>query len=116
MAEPVKKATAKDVRKDSAHLSAASKQTMNGTSRATPEEAPTIVHLRAKVRGRVVIRLRVLDRRYTADKIVQLLNAGNALWDVGDPARYHRIKKDGKVIAEIEHADEDIQWGHYEPS
>jgi hypothetical protein len=112
MAERNGKATSKD----STRKSAAAKPSVNGTSRATiSEETSTVVHLRAKVRGQVLIRLRVLDRRYTADKIVRLLNAGNALWDVGDPARYHRIQKDGKVIAEIEYADEDIEWCRYEP-
>jgi hypothetical protein len=115
MAERNGKGTSKQVSTDSARKPAAAKQSANGTSGSTSEEAPVIVQLRAKVRGRVFIRLRVLDRRYTADKIVRLLNAGNALWDVGDPARYHRIQKDGKVIAEIEYADEDFEWCHYEP-
>ena len=29
-------------------------------------------------------------------------------------ARYHRVKKNGRVIAEIEYADEDCQWERYQ--
>jgi hypothetical protein len=46
--------------------------------------------------------------------LARLLNAGNALWDVGDLARYHQIGKGGKVIAQLEQADEDINWENYE--
>ena len=35
-------------------------------------------------------------------------------WDTGDSARYHRIEKGGKVIAEIEYADEDTRWERYQ--
>ncbi len=93
MAERNGKGTSRQVTKESARKPPAAKQGVNGTSKDTSEQVPIIVPLRAKVRGQVYIRLRVLDRKYTAEKIVQLLNAGNALWDVGDPARYHRIVK-----------------------
>ena len=76
-------------------------------------EVPETVELLARVTGEVRIRLRVLDAHYTAEKLAKLLNAGNPMWDVGDLARYHRIAKGGKVVAELEFADEDVNWEHY---
>jgi hypothetical protein len=87
--------------------------TRNGNQKAAADETIT-VELRARVRGDVFIRLRVLHPAYSAEKIAKLLNEGNAQWDVGDSARYHRIEKGGKFIAEIEYADEDTYWERYE--
>jgi len=44
----------------------------------------------------------VFDSGYSAQKIAKLLNSGNVSWDVGTGARYHRVEKNGKLIAEIE--------------
>jgi hypothetical protein len=95
----------------------------NGAKKATTRAAvavlpatpavPETVELRARVKGEVRIRLRVLDPHYTAEKLAKLLNAGNPTWDVGDLARYHRIEKGGKVVAELEFADDDVYWEHY---
>src|SRR4051794_5765061 len=76
-------------------------------------EPPEVVELYAQVRGEVRIRMKLLDPNYTAEKLAKLLNAGNALWDVGDPARYHRVEKGGKLIAELEYVDEDTHWEQY---
>jgi hypothetical protein len=86
----------------------------NGQDRATAKEGPQTVELRARITGEVLIRLRVLDPRCTPEMLARLLNAGNALWDVGDLARYHQIGKGGKIVAELEQADEDINWEHYQ--
>lgn len=89
-----------------------------GAARKTPElptnGTPATIELRAQLKGEVFIKLRILDATYTAEKIAKLLNAGNALWDVGDAARYHRIEHRGKLIAEIQYADEDMHWERYE--
>ena len=102
----------------------AERASKNGTKKATtggavavlPAAAPAVpetVELRARITGEVRLRLRVLDGHYTAEKLAKLLNAGNSTWDVGDLARYHRIVKGGKVVAELEFADEDFNWVHY---
>src|SRR5438105_11506253 len=91
-------------------VGAAAKPAANGIPKGTADAPATTVELRARVRGEVFIRLRVLDPSYTAEKLAQMLNAGNASWEVGARARYHRIEKNGKVIAEIELADEDTRW------
>jgi hypothetical protein len=75
---------------------------------------PLTVTLRARVKGKAVIRLLVHNSSYTAEDIAELLNRGNEAWEGGEGARYHRIKKNGRVIAEIEFADEDIQWERYQ--
>ena len=77
-------------------------------------EGPLMVELRAEVRGEVTIRLRVFDPVYTPKKLAKLLNRGNAMWDVGNGARYHHIEDGGKVVAEIEFADEDWHWENYQ--
>jgi len=97
-----------------ANAAAATASSANGTQKAKTKERPLTIALRAKVVGEVSIRLRVVDRNYTAEKIARLLNQGNASWDVGRSARYHQIEKNGKVIAEIECADEDTHWERYE--
>ena len=66
------------------------------------------------MKGKVYLRLRVLDPHYTAEDIAELLNAGNESWEGGEAARSHRFKKNGRVIAEIEYADEDCQWERYQ--
>jgi hypothetical protein len=86
----------------------------NGIEEPVPPPTPVTVELRARVKGEVFIRLRVLDPRYSAARIVRMLNEGNTTWNVENAARYHRIQKNGKVIAEIEYADEDTYWEHYE--
>ena len=78
------------------------------------DDLPVSVSLLARVKGRVYLRLRVLDPHYTAEDIADLLNAGNDSWEGVEAARYHRIKKHGRVIAEIEFADEDLQWERYQ--
>jgi hypothetical protein len=72
------------------------------------------VELRARVKGEVFIRLRVLDPAYTAGKFAHPLNDGHASWDVGGSARYRRIEKNRKVIAEIEYAGEDNGWERHQ--
>ena len=97
----------------------------NGSKKATTRVAvavlpaptpgvPETVELTARVTGEVRIRLRVHDAHYTAEKLAKLLNAGNPTWDVGDLARYHRIEKGGKVVAELEDADEEVNWEQYQ--
>jgi hypothetical protein len=106
---------AKNAEKTSTKNSA-KKATTRSAVAVLPAPAPGVpetVELRARVTGEVRLRLRVLDARYTAEKIAKLLNAGNQTWDVGDLARYHRIEKGGKVVAELEYADEDVNWEHY---
>ncbi|HLN30043.1 MAG TPA: hypothetical protein VK395_20035 [Gemmataceae bacterium] len=93
---------------------AATAPTASGSDSANTNEAPLTIGLRARVRGEVAIRLRVIDPRYTAEKIARLLNQGNPSWDVGRRARYYQIEKNGHVIAEIEYADEDTHWERYE--
>jgi hypothetical protein len=85
----------------------------NGSPRVAATEPGTTVALRARVKGEVFLRLRVLHPAYTAEKIARLLNEGNGAWDAGASARYHCIEKAGKVIAEIEYADEDTRWERY---
>ena len=78
------------------------------------DELPISVSLLARVKGKVYLRLRVLDPHYTAEDVAKLLNAGNESWEGAEGARYHRVKKNGRVIAEIEFADEDFQWERYQ--
>jgi len=110
--------TKRPVKKNSTRRSAARPVAAKSTTRAAHEPVANgtsqTIDLRAKVRGEVLIRLRVFDPAYTARKIVRLLNAGNASWDVGEVARYYRIERGGKVIAQIEYADEDTHWERYE--
>jgi len=97
-----------------ANQAAATAPSTNGTPNTLPNEEPLTIALRARVRGEVAIRLTVIDSKYTAEKIARLLNQGNASWDVGRRARYYQIEKHGKVIAEIEYADEETYWDRYE--
>lgn len=99
-----------------ASRTSAKKATTRAAVAVLPAGAPAVpetVELRARITGEVRIRLRILDAHYTAEKLAKLLNAGNPMWDVGDLARYHRIVKGGKVVAELEFADEDFNWEHY---
>jgi hypothetical protein len=100
-------------KKNSTRAAEAAQPNGNGSPRVASPETVTTVALRARVKGEVFLRLRVLHPAYTAEKIAQLLNEGNGAWDAGDSARYHRIEKGGKVIAEIEYADEDTRWERY---
>jgi hypothetical protein len=86
----------------------------SGRSATTVDDLPVSVSLLARMKGKVYLRLRVLDPHYTAGDIAALLNAGNESWEGGEGARYHRVKKHGRVIAEIEYADEDVQWERYQ--
>jgi hypothetical protein len=86
----------------------------NGTLAPHLAEPAKIIELNARVKGEVLIRLKVFDSGYSAQKIAKLLNSGNVSWDVGPGARYHRVEKNGKLIAEIELADEDTYWERYE--
>ncbi|HLN27865.1 MAG TPA: hypothetical protein VK395_08980 [Gemmataceae bacterium] len=70
-----------------ANAAAATARSTNGTHNAITNERPLTIALRARVRE-VAIRLRVVDPKYTAEKIARLLNQGNASWDVGRRARY----------------------------
>ena len=114
MTTKAKRATNRDRTKKPAARSVAAKSANGVAPELTANGTPQTLDLRAKVRGEVLIRLRVLDPAYTAARIVKMLNAGNASWDVGQIARYYRIEKGGKVIAQIEYADEDTHWERYE--
>jgi hypothetical protein len=92
----------------------APKATISGTLAPNLGTPAKIVELCARVKGEVLIRLKVFDSGYSAQKIARLLNSGNVSWDVGTGARYHRVEKNGKLIAEIELADEDTYWERYE--
>jgi hypothetical protein len=108
------KRVAKSSQKNGVKLPAAgARGNGNGKQGPAPDAAPGTVELRAQVTGEVIIRLRLVDPSCTAKKLADLLNRGNAVWDVGDPARYHRIAKGGRVLAEIEDADEYIDWEQY---
>ena len=96
------------------NAAAATAPTASGTEDAHPNEKPLTIASRARVRGEVAIRLTVIDPRYTAEKIARLLNQGNPSWDVGRRARCYQIEKNGRVIAEIEYADENTHWDRYE--
>src|SRR5208282_801016 len=75
-----------------ANAAAATASSTNGTHNANTDERPLTIALRARVRGEVAIRLRVVDPKYTAEKLARLLNQGNAAWDVGRRARYYQIE------------------------
>lgn len=74
---------------------------------------PISVTLRARVKGDVLIRLRIVDKSYSAEDIAELLNKGNESWEGIQAARYHRVMKGARIIAEIEFADENIHWERY---
>jgi hypothetical protein len=117
MAKRVARAANQRNRKRASHKAATPSKHANGSAKQPAANGtPHTVDLRAQVSGAVTVRLRVLDPAYTAKRVARLLNAGNASWDVGDPARYHRIQVGGRVIAEIEFADEDTRWQRYEPT